>query len=293
MTTGTTEAVHHFDRYDDILAALADPALVPERADEPEGPEGPEGPGGTGGTGGTAQPGTMAWLRARVARFSAGETHARRRALVEAELARVDLAALRVAPDTGEGEGEDDDAGPAVVAALAEALGMPDPAGVARAVAVVAGAYFGAGDAPEADAALAWLLPRVQGGTEAASGGREAAANRIGLLVQACDATAALVRHARRAPEGPAADRVRHALRHDPPVRAMRRVAARATRVGEVAVARGDRVLLDVAVAQRDGAVPVLTFGAPPRRCPGERHALALAESAVERELRGTGRWSA
>src|SRR5690349_3723969 len=39
--------------------------------------------------------GTMAWLRATVSRFANGETHARRRALVEALLAELDPATLR------------------------------------------------------------------------------------------------------------------------------------------------------------------------------------------------------
>ena len=39
--------------------------------------------------------GTLPWLRATVSRFANGETHARRRALVEALLAELDPAALR------------------------------------------------------------------------------------------------------------------------------------------------------------------------------------------------------
>src|SRR3954469_20204706 len=39
--------------------------------------------------------GTMAWLRATVCRFANGETHARRRALVEALLAELDPGDLR------------------------------------------------------------------------------------------------------------------------------------------------------------------------------------------------------
>lgn len=76
--------MHEFDRYADIAAALADPHLVPL-------------PATSGPVGG------IAWLRATVARFSSGQTHARRRALVEADLARLDPLALRkaVALDPG------------------------------------------------------------------------------------------------------------------------------------------------------------------------------------------------
>ncbi|MCX5215107.1 cytochrome P450 [Kitasatospora sp. NBC_00240] len=135
----------------------------------------------------------------------------------------------------------------------------------------------------------------------------EAAANRIGLLVQACDATADLVEHTRRAAAGHLG---RHSveallaetLRHDPPVRAMRRIAVRATRVAGADIAVGDLVVLDIAAADRDQQVfltpdafdpersgaaerpgpEALTFGAPPRLCPGRRHALALAAGVLD-----------
>ncbi|MFD0412201.1 hypothetical protein ACFVHV_43615, partial [Kitasatospora sp. NPDC127116] len=55
-----------FSRYDDVTAALADPALVPP----PAGPAVPRAPG--------AAPRTVAWLRSAVARVSCGEPHARR-----------------------------------------------------------------------------------------------------------------------------------------------------------------------------------------------------------------------
>ncbi|MFE7594872.1 hypothetical protein ACFU6K_36260, partial [Kitasatospora sp. NPDC057512] len=50
-----------FSRYDDVTAALADPALVPPPAAAPA----PAAPGAPGGV-----PGTVAWLRSAVARFS-------------------------------------------------------------------------------------------------------------------------------------------------------------------------------------------------------------------------------
>jgi 2-methylisocitrate lyase-like PEP mutase family enzyme len=64
----------------------------------------------------------------------------------------------------------------------------------------------------------------------------------------------------------------------------MRRVAARATRLAGREIAEGDVVLLDVAAADRAHPVP-LTFGAPPRVCPGRTHALALADGVLQRPL--------
>ncbi|MFF7994231.1 hypothetical protein ACFZDG_31180 [Kitasatospora xanthocidica] len=278
-----------FSRYDDVTAALADPALVPL-------PAAPVAPGAPAG---------VARLRAAVARFSSGEPHARRRALVLADLSRLDPAALRVAAAAG----FDPDVRLRVVRVLAAALGLADPEAVARDVATVARSYFAdAPDDPEADAAVARLLPAMSGGPGRATGEQpdeeadeetdeeadeetdeqpdeeadeetdeEAAANRIGLLVQACDATAALVDRARRHGDGPAG-----VLREDPPVPVMRRLAAQATEVGGVAVPAGAQVVLDIAAAQTaapDGVA--LTFGARPRICPGRSHALAIAEGIL------------
>ncbi len=248
---------HEFDHHADIRAALADPALVPEL------PAANAGPAGA----------SVAWLCATVARFSSGEPHRRRRALVEAELARLEPATLRRAAAAAR-EGE---VRVRVVRALAEALGMPEPEAVAEAVTVVAGAYFGGTD-PAADEAVARLVAQLmpEPADEAAL---EAAANRIGLLVQACAATAALV-------EAAADDDVPLArvLREVPPVPTMRRVAARTTQVAGREIAEGDVVLLDLATANRVHPEP-LTFGASPRACPGRAHALALADGLLQRPL--------
>ncbi|MFJ8625902.1 hypothetical protein ACIRD3_24085 [Kitasatospora sp. NPDC093550] len=261
-----------FSHYDDVTAALADPALVPL-------PAAPVAPGAPAG---------VAWLRATVARFSSGEAHARRRALVLADLARLDPAALRVAAAGG----FETDVRLRVVRVLAWALGLADPEAVARDVATVARSYFAdAPEDPEADAAVARLLPAVGlagGAVEgdgaagdpdggAADPARETAANRIGLLVQACDATAALVERARGHRDG-----LVGALREDPPVRVMRRLASRATEVGGAAVPAGTQVVLDIAAAQTEAPDGVaLGFGAPPRICPGRSHALVLAEGIL------------
>ncbi|MEE4495854.1 isocitrate lyase/phosphoenolpyruvate mutase family protein [Streptomyces sp. BE230] len=253
-----THTTHEFDRFEDVRSALADPALVPDR------PAADDGPAGA----------SVAWLRATVARFSHGEPHRRRRALAEAELARLTPEALRqaaaVAP-AGETRVR-------VVRTLAEALGMPRPTAVAEAVIVVAGVYFG-GDDAAADEAVArlvqWLAPPPS--NEAAL---ESAANRIGLLLQACEATAALVDAASDSGDLP----LSRVLRDLPPVRGMRRVAVGATRVEGREIAGGDVVLLDLATANRAHPVP-LAFGAPPRICPGRAHALALTDGLLQRSL--------
>ncbi|MGP3977556.1 isocitrate lyase/phosphoenolpyruvate mutase family protein [Streptomyces sp. 8N114] len=393
-----SRTVHELDRSEDVRAALANPHLVPELppAAEARGPL-PERRESSG------EGASMAWLRATVPRFSSGETHARRRALVEAELRRVDPAELRRAVASRPGAAEAD-VRIRVVAALAEALGLREPDAVAEAVTVVAGTYFGGTD-PAADAAVAELVGLVLGKEGAGEEDEmEVAAGRICLLVQACDATAALVRHATAAGgvtagtavgsaeaaragavgasatgaaggagEAAGADAVVGAdtagagaavgvdtaggagaapgavaaggagaaprtavaagadaaasagagpgavaaasardtaasardtavgadggglrvggplveevvkevlgetLRRDPPVRVLRRVAVRDTRVGGQEIAEGEVVVLDIARAGRGEARGSLAFGAPPRECPGREHALALA----------------
>ncbi|MEU9947581.1 isocitrate lyase/phosphoenolpyruvate mutase family protein [Streptomyces sp. NPDC047939] len=317
-----THTTHEFDRFEDVRAALADPALVPERPAAADGPPGA----------------SVAWLRATVARFSHGEPHRRRRALVEAELARLAPESLRQAAAVVPGE----DIRFTVVRTLAAALGMPRPAAVAEAVIAVAGVYFGGEDAA-ADEAVARLVRWPAAPTEVGPGSTEvgpgstqvgpgctstevgpdstevgpgctsaepvstqvvpgtpsagsdptaepvpvpfdaapeSAAGRIGLLVQACEATAALVETAVGNERLP----LSRVLRELPPVRTTRRVAARATRVAGREIAEGDVVLLDLAAANRAHPVP-LTFGAPPRICPGRAHALALADGLLRRPL--------
>ncbi|MGW1179865.1 isocitrate lyase/phosphoenolpyruvate mutase family protein [Streptomyces drozdowiczii] len=256
MSGATT--THVFSRYAEVRAALADPALVPPAPAPDAGPPGA----------------SVAWLRATVARFASGEPHRRRRALVEAELARLVPADLHRAASAAGGGG---DLRTRVVYALATALDMPEPERIAREVDRVADAYFGGDGGPDADHAVARLVAVLAPGP-ADEAGLEAVANRIGLLAQACAATVALVE---TAGEGVPTARV---LRDDPPVRVMRRVAARATRVAGREIAEGDEVVLDL-VAGRHGHPSPLTFGAPPRVCPGRAHALALADGLLGRPM--------
>ncbi|HET9140618.1 MAG TPA: hypothetical protein VFO68_14730, partial [Actinophytocola sp.] len=89
----------------------------------------------------------------------------------------------------------------------------------------------------------------------------EATAARIGLLVQACDATAGLVRNAgERGADGTPEETVAATLREDPPVRSTRRVRD------------GEPVTVDLST---------LPFGAGPHACPGREHAVAIACGVV------------
>lgn len=163
----------------------------------------------------------VAWLRSHVARFSEGDDHRRRRAIVEGLLTPVE-------PDTLARSGDH-------LATLADALGLPRT--TARDVRAVAPSYQPHTDVTsEADAAVTRLVT--------ACGGRwdEHTANLIGLLVQACDATAGLI--------------AGHAI----PVPATRRIGP-----------DGQQVHLELTD---------LPFGAGRHECPGRRHALALAEGA-------------
>ncbi|MFG3298223.1 cytochrome P450 [Micromonospora chersina] len=304
-------------RHADVVAVLTDPRYVV-----------PVAPGGP--------PGTLAWLRGTVSRFSAPDRHPGRRALGVAALRDLDPdelrdAATRLTTQTLDRLAGGQTAGRVEVMGrlarrvplevLAARLGLADPAAAVPAVTAVAAAYHpGAEPAAvaRADRAVAALLAMSPPAPA------EAAANRIGLLVQAADATAGLigaaVRHGHAAPAAlGTADLLAEVLRLDPPVRATRRVATGATRLAGRDIGPDATLLLRFDAANRDPAVhphpdrfhpagpdhadhagcpagagrdghlalarrpvPALTFGAGPRGCPGERHALALAAGVVE-----------
>jgi hypothetical protein len=220
--------------------------------------------------------GTMAWLRATVSRFSGGETHTRRRTLVEAMLAELDPAELRAAATTTARRARAVDAAgpphaaappdraarphipgggialpylPVAVLAAATGVAPSDLAAAVDAVRVLATAYHPGTDAPGADAALGRLLALLPPGEP------EVVAQRVALLVQACEATAALVRGALTRP-------LEEVLREAPPVRVTRRLGP-----------GGRVVVIDLAGHP---------FGAGPRACPGEAHARALVAGVVE-----------
>jgi hypothetical protein len=205
----------------------------------------------------------MAWLRASVSRFCSGAEHARRRARVEAELARLDPSELRAGARRE-----------APTRVLARRLGTADGDldDVVSAVETISPFYLeGApeADRERADAAVA-LLVRTLGPDP------EAAVPRIAVLVQGHTATLGLIGNAlelARERPLPVDGLLERTLRERPPVPGTRRVAP-----------DGTVVALDFAEANRDGRPPV-TFGWGPRACPGAEHALALAAGAIEAAL--------
>ena len=228
-----------------------------------------------------APPGTMLWLRQHVARFSRGADHVRRRGLAEDLLGALDPELLRARARDQTCAVIDASGGRAFDAmilvarrvpgrVLAAALGAADPEQVAGHLAPVAAAYLpGAADPAAADdsvARLAGLLPAGPG---------EQVAARIGLLIQAYDATAGLIGNAAAAGAAGAAGilsaaaLVADTLRNNPPVLVTRRVTP-----------DGETVTLDLTSA-RDDPAGHLEFGYGPRVCPGAVQACALAEGAV------------
>jgi hypothetical protein len=184
----------------------------------------------------------VGWLRAASGRFSTGEAHARRRGRYTAILDAIPPEALRARP------------GAHPVTVLADALGVPYLA--PDLVRDVAQAYQpGTGDERRADAAVDRLVAALGGDFD------EPTAARLGLLVQACDATATLLERARHRS-------VDEVLRDDPPVPTTRRQALVATVVGGYPVEAGEVVRVELAGGP--------AFGAGPHACPGREHALAL-----------------
>jgi cytochrome P450 len=240
---------------DEVRDVLADPVFIVPPVPRVESPVG------------------IAWLRSHVGRFSSGAEHERRRALAVAEIDRLEPDELRRdARQRAAGALREGDPLQRVpVETLAAALGLP--AGLAADVAIAARAYqpHVEADADAADGAVARLVEACGGIAD------ELTAARIGLLVQACDATADLVERAVAAMpehEGATVDEIlAGVLREDPPVRATRRLATAPARVNSVELAPGTIVTLDLAAGGDDR----LPFGFGLRPCPAREHALAIA----------------
>ncbi|MEU7853808.1 cytochrome P450 [Nonomuraea sp. NPDC049141] len=230
-----------------------------------------------------APAGTLPWLRAQVSRFSTGEVHAERRRLVTERLAALDPAALRQSATaaTLERGGDWPDVPTAVLGA---ALGITDEKRLVGAVTAAAAGYLSGEEGPEADAAVADLVELLAGEGDPIP--------RITILLQAHAATAGLITNAlTHAEPGDDIDGLlRETLRHDPPLKASRRLDRQT----------GDEVTIDLVAANRDPAVfpeperfdvsrgpaPHLTFGSGVRPCPASAHALALAAGVLEAVLR-------
>jgi len=278
--------------YEDVQAVLADGRYaVP--APPPPGPVG-----------------SVSWLRASVCRFANGELHDVRLSAVLEQLAGLSPAALRSdARDRGaallsEGrfrggasEAHEVLSRPVPMETLAAAMGFPDPRGTATHVIALAGGYF-PGSSPEAesraDAGLAALLAMI--------GSEDSAVPPLTIMVQACEATAALISRSLASLEaaGDAAGTwssealLAEVVRHWPPAPVCRRQAKED--ITERGVTRGDEVLCDIESANHDPAVfaspelfdphreqpPNLTFGSGIRPCPARPEALALASGVID-----------
>ncbi|MCW2916340.1 MAG: cytochrome [Actinomycetia bacterium] len=289
MDTATEVVI---SRYAEVRAVLADPRFTVALA----------GPGG--------QDPSMAWLRSQVSRFSEGPAHERRRLIATGRLHLIDPDRLRhraharttTLIERADGRPLDamaDLARRVPAAVLGEALGVEAEA-LPPAVAVVAGAYFS--DQPGDEAAdgavrrLTELFAEVLG-----TGDPEVVAACIGLLVQAYDSCAGLIGDTlphvlcEPRPDWTVEALMAETLRHDPPLRVMRRVAQSGAELGGHRLPEGTVVLLDLVAAHRDPAVftdpdrfdpgrggpPHLTFGDGLRPCPGVAHALQLAAGVI------------
>lgn len=227
----------------------------------------------------------LAWLRSTVSRFVNGEAHARRRAIIEGEIGRLEPSALRESArdraaatlDAAEGRIEvmASVARPVPLAALGAGVGLGEDAldGTVADVMVVAPAYASGAADDRVDAGVERLRAALHRGSP------EETAAAIAVLVQACEATAALIGSAvallEERPElrGDVDALVAETARRLPPVRLMRRVSE-----------AGDAVTLDVETASR-GLGPgdgTLTFGSGVRPCPAGEHALALAAGVLD-----------
>jgi cytochrome P450 len=252
--------------HDEVRAVLADPTFIVPPVPPVDAPVG------------------IAWLRAHVSRFSSGADHDRRRALAVTAIAQLDPAELRRAARERAAAALRDDGsvGSVLVEALASALGLPP--GLAADVATAAAAYqpHVEADMGAADDAVARLVDACGGVAD------EATAARIGLLVQACAATAALVKGAHRRDDLSSSidELLADTLRSDPPVPTTRRVATGAEGIGAAAIAPGTIVTLDLS-ADHDAD---LQFGSGLRPCPGRAQALALAAGVLEALRDGPGR---
>lgn len=250
-------------RYHDVRTVLADPAFT-----VPPPPE-------------AGAPGGIAWLRASVARFSTGAPHRRRRALASDDLRGMDPNSLRrsaFARSAAALAGAGATGRPVELMALVarvvpvglllDALEASTAPELTSFVATVARAYQpGTEDDGDADHAVARLVRAFGGSAD------ERTAARIGLLIQACDATAGLIGNAilaalRRPADVTAPSAVTaqsdatvqsdpeailtETLRHDPPVRATSRIAVAPTRIGGTGITPGTLVRLDLAAANRD-----------------------------------------
>ncbi len=233
---------------DTIELALTHPALVPHGTSDPS-------------------EGSTIALRRRMARFSGPDQHPRRRALVDAAVDEIDVAAAeRLARTTTSDllrtgrHTVDDVASTAPTATLTALLGLPlDPGTAIRDVEAVV-RVIGRGEPADdtSDAATDRLLAAVPETTDATT--------IVSMLYQNFDATAALVRTTLAARES--------GHTPEPAVRATRRVAMAPVDLAEHRLDTGAELVLEIGAAG-------LSFGAGPHVCPGRELAEAIVRGIV------------
>lgn len=177
-----------------------------------------------------------------------------------------------------------------------------------RLPAYVIGSLLGVDDLPRLADLVGDFAPALAPGSspEQVERGREAAghlldlfrdeddviaANRIGFLFQAYDATAGLIGNTLLAlSANPGADlpqTLLNVIRYDPPVQNTRRFVAQDAVVAGRALKEGDAILVLLAAANRDPAAQdVFTFGLGPHACPGQALATTIAQAGIEALLR-------
>jgi cytochrome P450 len=254
----------------DVAAALDSPALTVAPA--------------------TAPVGDAACLQARMARFSDGADHARRRSAIQAVIPDSsdleDAAACATQSRAARETAKTIDAMPLArtvpAAVLSVALGVApmDADRVARATGHLC-ERLGLRSGPEVDAAARELLALLE---PLAPADDEQVVAALSVLFQARDATAALIGRALLVGAGGGADAaqwVDRALRQDPPVQCTRRTAVADVELGGVTVPAGATVWILLAAAEVGPPDPPATFGSGTHACPAAPLATALARGVV------------
>jgi cytochrome P450 len=249
-------------------------------------------PAGGQGTGAAAE------LVARMARFSDGEDHRRRRAVVSSLLPPVPRITTITADRVNDyllRRTSTFDVMPMARQLPAEVLarGLGLPAANADRAAFLTGVLCDAlapalqprelppGAADEAAQELEALF-----GQHLPAANPERVGAAVSVLFQARDATAALIGTAILAGSGNRSDahspgqRVEHVLRRDAPVQCTRRSAMSDAAIADVTVPAGSAVWIFLATAEQGSGMPA-TFGSGPHACPGAAHATAIARQVV------------
>lgn len=264
-----------FARRDDVEAALTSPALSVALTEPPEG---------------GAQR-----LQAQMARFSDGEDHARRRALVQARLSGLSGLEQASAQRTAgllRARTTPFDVMPLArtvpVAVLAAALGFgevqiePVTSLVAALCDALAPSVEPRPLPDDIDVVAAELIEQLRA---LGSDDDEHVAAALSVLFQARDATAALIGATLLAemsqPNGSVDPWVESALRRDAPVQCTRRVALSDVVIGGISISKGSAVLVMLDSPDAGYGTEPATFGAGPHACPGSRMAREIARGCV------------